>query len=71
MTPGFLNVVIPAKVHHRRSRGKRTIVIPRKRTIVIPAAFSPRESGEGIKCLLDQRRWVPGFAGTTNHLVHG
>jgi len=33
--------------------------------IVIPAAFSPRESGEGIQCrwlqfsIADERRWVP------------
>jgi hypothetical protein len=33
--------------------------------IVIPAAFSPREGGEGIQRLLDERHWVPAFAGTT------
>jgi hypothetical protein len=32
---------------------------------VIPAAFSPRESGEGIQRLLYERRWVPACAGTT------
>src|SRR6266851_4858771 len=37
--------------------------------IVIPAAFSPRESGEGIQCLFDERRWVPAFAGTTVHCL--
>src|ERR1700682_1826477 len=30
--------------------------------IVIPAAFSPRESGEGIQCLLYERHWVPAEA---------
>jgi hypothetical protein len=33
--------------------------------VVIPAAFSPRESGEGIQCLCHKRRWVPASAGTT------
>jgi hypothetical protein len=33
--------------------------------VVIPAAFSPRESGEGIQRLLNERHWVPAFAGTT------
>ena len=66
MTPGFLNIVIPQKAHHRHSRESAPSSFPRKHTIVIPAAFSPRESGEGIQCLLDQRRCVPAFAVTTN-----
>jgi hypothetical protein len=32
---------------------------------VIPAAFSPRESEEGIQCLLCERHWVPAFAEAT------
>jgi hypothetical protein len=57
MTLGFLNIVIPAKAHHRHSRESTPFVIPAK---------------AGIQCLLDQRRWVPAFAGTTNQdLVHG
>jgi hypothetical protein len=35
---------------------------------VIPAAFSSRESGEGIQCL-SERHWVPAFAGTTGSVA--
>ena len=30
---------------------------------VIPAAFSPRESGEGIQCLFLKGHWVPAHFG--------
>src|SRR2546430_14513632 len=33
--------------------------------LISPAAFSPRESGEGIQRLLYERHWVPAFARTT------
>jgi hypothetical protein len=33
---------------------------------VIPAAFSPRESGEGIQRLYHERHWIPAFAGMTD-----
>ena len=36
--------------------------------IVIPAAFSPRESGEGIQCLLNESRVDPRFRGDDANL---
>src|SRR5450631_691307 len=50
---------------HIRQLGDRTFVSHAVPTFVIPAAFSPRESGEGIQRLWDERHWVPAFAGTT------
>ena len=32
---------------------------------VIPAPFSPRESGEGIHWFLALAKWIPAFAGMT------
>ena len=36
-----------------------------RKTLVVPAAFSPRESGEGTQWRSYQRRWIPAFAGMT------
>jgi hypothetical protein len=52
----------------RRESFRLSSLFTRKQQIVIPAAFSPRESGEGIQCLFDKRRWVPAFAGRTEVL---
>ena len=49
----------------RLSESKTRSVAAIGNSRVIPTAFSPRESGEGIQWLSNARHWVPACAGTT------